>query len=81
MRTPTGIRHREGTMLQHMVLRMDNVNSILDSAKLNKMGSNLVRPAFEDTSTWEDFIRILEDNSANAFGCSASNRTLTQGNK
>ena len=64
-----------------MVLEMADVKSILDSTELGAMTPNIVRPGFEGTSTWEEILGILEDDSASAFGCSASNRKLTQGNK
>jgi hypothetical protein len=55
-------------MLQHMVLEMADVKSILDSTELGAMTPNIVRPGFEGTSTWEEILGILEDDSASAFG-------------
>ena len=68
-------------MLEHMVLQMDDVNSILDSPELDAIRPNIVRPGFEDTSAWEDILRILEDDCATAFGCCASTPKPTQGNR
>jgi hypothetical protein len=72
-------------MLQHMVRQMvpqmGDMKFILDSPELDAMRPNIVRPGFEDTSTWEEIIRILEDEDATAFGCSASTSGRTHGNE
>jgi hypothetical protein len=63
-------------MLQQMVRQtapqIGDMKSILDSPELDATTPNIVRPGFEDTSTWEDILGILKDDSATAFGCSAS---------
>lgn len=66
MRAPNQIRHNFG-VLQQMVSQMDEAKSILESPILGVARTDLVRPRFEDTSTWADIIRILEDDAAMAF--------------